>query len=66
MIEKIRGKTGYFFLNLPHACYSALVFFELMVMSERLICFNIKKIKEKLAQCIVILDEPPEEKQCKK
>ena len=44
VMEKIRRKTAsFFFLSLPRACYSSLVFPELIVMSERLICFNIKK-----------------------
>lgn len=46
VMEKIRVKTGFFFFflsSLPHACYSSLVYFKLIVMSERLICFNIKK-----------------------
>lgn len=43
VMKKIRGKTASFFFISSHACYSSLVFSELIVMSERLICFNMKK-----------------------
>jgi len=57
VMEKIRGENGlFFFLSLPHAYYSSLVFSELIVMSERLICFHIKEMPWKL-------HEPPEQKQ---
>lgn len=50
VMEKIRGKTGSFFQSLHHACYSPPVFFGLIVMSERWIGFNIKKMG-KCTQC---------------
>lgn len=61
---EIRGKTGSFF-HLPQACYACLVLSELTVKSERLICFNIKMIKEN-GLVSWRPHEPPERKTKKK
>lgn len=61
VMEKIRVKTGSFFLSPRLACYSPLVFHQLIVMSERLICFNMKEMKNGLRVASWKLHHPPEQ-----
>lgn len=50
VMEKIRGKTGsffFFFFLFFFPMFVILLSFSLSLLSERLICFHIKKMKDK-------------------